>query len=140
VVSFAPRPLCPGEITFGTYWIERWVGPRSGLDGVENRKILTYRNLNSDPSSGHPVASRCAVSFIDSATVKLRTRLGRPCLMIGVADSSAALKKARCVRLRIISPSAFLCFFFSLLSKAPGNSRRKQNDIRCVFCHVSWVS
>jgi hypothetical protein len=30
----------PGRFTPGTYWIGGWVGPRTGLDDVERRKIL----------------------------------------------------------------------------------------------------
>jgi hypothetical protein len=40
VVSFAPRPLYPGERALGTHWIGGWMGPGSGLDDVERRKIL----------------------------------------------------------------------------------------------------
>jgi hypothetical protein len=40
----------PGEITPGVQWIGDWVGPRAGLDAVENRKSGTYRDSNSDPS------------------------------------------------------------------------------------------
>jgi hypothetical protein len=34
------------------------VDPRTGLDDVEKRKFLTYRDSNSDPSAVQPVASR----------------------------------------------------------------------------------
>jgi hypothetical protein len=36
----ASRPSCftSGEGAPGTHWIGGWVGPRSGLDTVENRK------------------------------------------------------------------------------------------------------
>jgi hypothetical protein len=46
VVSFTPRPLYPGEITPGTYWIGGWVGPRADLHAVEKRKILPCLELN----------------------------------------------------------------------------------------------
>jgi hypothetical protein len=34
----ASRPclFTPGERAPGTHWIEGWVGPRAGLDGLEN--------------------------------------------------------------------------------------------------------
>jgi hypothetical protein len=35
MVSFTPREGDPG-----THWIGGWVGPRTGLDDVERRKIL----------------------------------------------------------------------------------------------------
>jgi hypothetical protein len=40
------------------------VGPRAGLDDVENRKFLTLPGLNCDPSVVQPVASR----YTDYAT------------------------------------------------------------------------
>jgi hypothetical protein len=34
-----------GRFTASTHWIEGWVGPRTGLDNVEKRKILAlHRN------------------------------------------------------------------------------------------------
>jgi hypothetical protein len=33
-----PGRFAPGEITPGTHWIGRWVGPRAGLDAVAKRK------------------------------------------------------------------------------------------------------
>jgi hypothetical protein len=54
------RPCCftPGERAPGTHWIGGWVDPRAGLDDVEKRKFLTYRDSNSDPSVVQPVSSR----------------------------------------------------------------------------------
>jgi hypothetical protein len=56
-----------GERTPGTHWIGGWVNPRAGLDNMERRKFLTYRDWksNSDPSFLQPVASRydeCAIA------------------------------------------------------------------------------
>jgi hypothetical protein len=48
----------PEESVPGAHWIEGWVGPRAGLDDMEERKFLTCRNWNSDPSVVQPVASR----------------------------------------------------------------------------------
>jgi hypothetical protein len=35
-----PGRFTPGERAPGTHWIGGWVGPRTGLDDVEKRKIL----------------------------------------------------------------------------------------------------
>jgi hypothetical protein len=59
----------PGRFTSGTralgaQWLRVWVGPRTGLDDVEWRKMLPYRDSNFDPSAFQPVATRgteCAV-------------------------------------------------------------------------------
>jgi hypothetical protein len=39
----APRPgrFIPGEKALSTHWIGSWVGPRTGLNAVERRKVLT---------------------------------------------------------------------------------------------------
>jgi hypothetical protein len=58
MVIFTPQPLYPGERAPGTHWIGGWVGPRAGLENVEKRKFLTFRDSNSDPSVTQPVASR----------------------------------------------------------------------------------
>jgi hypothetical protein len=34
VDSFTTLPLYPGERVPGTHWVEGWVGPRAGLDGM----------------------------------------------------------------------------------------------------------
>jgi hypothetical protein len=35
-----PARFPPGEIAPSTHWVGDWVGPRSGLDAVQNRKIV----------------------------------------------------------------------------------------------------
>jgi hypothetical protein len=45
VVSFYYRPLTPEERALGTHWLVGWVGPRTGLDHVDNRKILSVPGL-----------------------------------------------------------------------------------------------
>jgi hypothetical protein len=40
-----PCRFTPGERTPGTHWIGGWMGPRDGLDNVENRKFLTFLGL-----------------------------------------------------------------------------------------------
>jgi hypothetical protein len=61
MVSFTTRPLYPqGK----SPRIGGWVDPRAGLDYVEKRKFLAYRNSKSDPSIVQSVASRytdCAI-------------------------------------------------------------------------------
>jgi hypothetical protein len=52
VVSFKPRPLYPP-----TQWIGGWVGPRAGLDDVENIKFLILPGLELR-SLGHPARSQ----------------------------------------------------------------------------------
>jgi hypothetical protein len=44
----ASRPCCltPEERAPGTHWIGGWVGPRAGLDAVQKRKILHFRESN----------------------------------------------------------------------------------------------
>jgi hypothetical protein len=53
-----PGGFTHGERDRGTHWIGGWVDPRTGLDDVEKRKFLPYRDSNSDPSVVQPVASR----------------------------------------------------------------------------------
>jgi hypothetical protein len=53
-----PCHFIPGERTPGTHWRGGVVDPRTGLDNVEKRKFLPYRDPNSDPSVVQPVASR----------------------------------------------------------------------------------
>jgi hypothetical protein len=53
----------PGEIVPGTLWIGGWVGHRTDLDAVENRKILPLQGIELWPSreksqkedSSHPI-------------------------------------------------------------------------------------
>jgi hypothetical protein len=53
-----PGRFTTGEGTPGTHWIGGWVDPRAGLDDMEKRKSLSYRDSNSDPSVVQPVANR----------------------------------------------------------------------------------
>jgi hypothetical protein len=54
----ASRPcrFTPGEGAHGTHWIGGWVGPRTGLDAVEKRKILPLQGLELRPL-GRPAYS-----------------------------------------------------------------------------------
>jgi hypothetical protein len=47
----APAAFLSGERATGTHWIGGWVGPRVGLDAVEKRKIVHYRESNPGSSS-----------------------------------------------------------------------------------------
>jgi hypothetical protein len=62
----ASRPglFTPGERAPGTHLIGGWVGPRAGLDDVEERKFLTLPGLELRSLLVQPVASRytdCAI-------------------------------------------------------------------------------
>jgi hypothetical protein len=46
-----PDRFTPWERAPDTHWIGGWVGPRTGLDDVEKRKILLYWDSNSNPSA-----------------------------------------------------------------------------------------
>jgi hypothetical protein len=41
-----PGRFTPVEIAPGSHWIGGWVGPRTGLDAVEKRKILYCQEPN----------------------------------------------------------------------------------------------
>jgi hypothetical protein len=58
VVSFTVVRFTPGERAPGIHWIGGWVGPRTGLDDVERRKISPVVGLEYDPSAIQPVDSR----------------------------------------------------------------------------------
>jgi hypothetical protein len=59
----------PEEKATVTQWIGGWVGPRVGLDAVERRKILHYRELNP----GHPASkpSVYRLSYPNSKTLSV---------------------------------------------------------------------
>jgi hypothetical protein len=38
-------PSHPGPLTPGSHWIGGWMGPRTGLEDMENRKFLPLREL-----------------------------------------------------------------------------------------------
>jgi hypothetical protein len=52
-----PRPLYPRVKSPGIHWIGGWVGPRTGLDDVENRKFLNLPALELRPF-GRPTSSQ----------------------------------------------------------------------------------
>jgi hypothetical protein len=57
MVSFTPRSIYPRGKSSGTHLIGGWVGLRVCLNNVEKRKILPYRDSNSDSSVVQLVAS-----------------------------------------------------------------------------------
>jgi hypothetical protein len=46
-----PGRFTPGERSPGTNWIGGWMGPRAGLDVVQERKILPLPEFETWPSS-----------------------------------------------------------------------------------------
>jgi hypothetical protein len=52
-----PGHFTPGEKASGTHWRVSWVGPRTGLDDVERRKILPLPGLELRPL-GRPACSQ----------------------------------------------------------------------------------
>jgi hypothetical protein len=54
---------CSGERARAIHWIGGWVGPRIGLDDVEERKILPLPGLESLPSTVQPV-TLCSLRYI----------------------------------------------------------------------------
>jgi hypothetical protein len=59
--------LTNGERTPGIHWIGGWVDPRTGLNDVEKRKLLTLPGLELRPL-GHPARSQsiCRLHYIGS--------------------------------------------------------------------------
>jgi hypothetical protein len=51
----APAALAPGASETGIHYIEGWVGPRVGLDVMENKNFSLYRESNPDSSVVQPV-------------------------------------------------------------------------------------
>jgi hypothetical protein len=60
MVSITPRPLYPPGKAHFTHWIGGWVGPRTGLDDVEKRKLLTLPGLALRPL-GYPAHSQSLI-------------------------------------------------------------------------------
>jgi hypothetical protein len=61
----------PGEISSGALWIGGWVGPRTGTDDVEKRKISPLSELELRPSAVRPLASRyteCSIPAHDMSS------------------------------------------------------------------------
>jgi hypothetical protein len=58
----SPRRFIRGERAPGTHWIERWVGPRAGLDVAEKRKNPSPRR-ESNPLT--PIVQRVPGRYTD---------------------------------------------------------------------------
>jgi hypothetical protein len=56
----------PGSFTHATQWIGGWVGPRAGLNDMENRKFLTLQRLEHRPL-GRPVRNQslCRLPYLE---------------------------------------------------------------------------
>jgi hypothetical protein len=66
MVSFKPQPLYPRGKNPFTHWIGSWVGPRAGLDEVQNKKFLTLPEHEPLPVV-QPVASRYTYNAIPAS-------------------------------------------------------------------------
>jgi hypothetical protein len=67
---------CPGRFTLGTHWMGSWVGPRTGLDAVEVRKIVPQPGIKPRPSSSWPVATPTPMRTASFSKVKSSTFSG----------------------------------------------------------------
>jgi hypothetical protein len=69
----------PGRFIPGTHWIGGWVGPRTGLDDVENKQNLTLSGLDFRPLGRSARSSRysgCATPDPPMQLVHLQTYCG----------------------------------------------------------------
>jgi hypothetical protein len=75
---YAPAALPPGKPP-GTHWIGSWVGPRAGLNAVENRKILSvprirHRTTPSIPNKVHKIESWISLVWITTFKIQIPSR------------------------------------------------------------------
>jgi hypothetical protein len=71
-----PGRFNPGETAPGTHWIGGWVGPRTGLDDVERRQILSLPEHElATLRQSSPVASRYTDCAISALTLVYKTCL-----------------------------------------------------------------
>jgi hypothetical protein len=61
-----PGRFTSGERALSAHWIGGWVGPRAGLNDIEEKKFLTYWDSNFDTSiiQRQPVAIPTALSWL----------------------------------------------------------------------------
>jgi hypothetical protein len=59
-----PAVLLTGKKAIGTHWTGGCVGPRAGLEAVENRKILLSQESNPGRLTQSP--SLCGLRYLDS--------------------------------------------------------------------------
>jgi hypothetical protein len=70
----APAALLAGERAPSTRCRGGWAGLRAGVDDMEKRKFLTYRDSNFDPWVIQPVASH----YTDYVSAALRSTSSSP--------------------------------------------------------------
>jgi hypothetical protein len=62
---FSPRERAPG-----THWIGGWVGHRTGVDDMEERKMSTLPGLELCPAAIQPIARCCTDSAIPALPIE----------------------------------------------------------------------
>jgi hypothetical protein len=67
----------PGEESPAAHWIGGWVGCRTGMDGVEGRKILSVPGLEHQTQAFQHLANR----YTDCATTTLNNLHTLPFLL-----------------------------------------------------------
>jgi hypothetical protein len=92
VVSFTPQPLYPGETAPGTLWIGGWVGPRTGLDDVERRKILPLPGLELRPL-GLPGHSHIIYKLKHTLLIKLTAFVSNVITVVSLTSMNHAWKR-----------------------------------------------
>jgi hypothetical protein len=63
------------ETAPGIHWIGGWVGPRAGLDDLEEKIFLTLLGLEFRPSIVHPIVSRytdCTILGLTSSRYNIK--------------------------------------------------------------------
>jgi hypothetical protein len=118
VFSFTPRPLYTRGWTSGTHWIAGWMGPKTGLDAVDYRKILCpCRELNPSRHTRSPSLYRLSYSgsFGYISTTWVITGYSRATLLQRVNYSIGTL----------------VCFHFSL----PAFQKSTSISVCMCFCN-----
>jgi hypothetical protein len=64
-----PGRFTPGERAPGTHWIGGWVGPRTGIDDVERRKVLPLPGLELLLLGLPPRYTDCSIPVVPGCTV-----------------------------------------------------------------------
>jgi hypothetical protein len=67
-------PFTPEEVASGTHWIGGWVGPKTGLDDMERRKILPLLRFElrplSRPARSQSLSRLCNIYFYFADTLR----------------------------------------------------------------------
>jgi hypothetical protein len=61
----------PGERAPDTHWSGGWVGPRAGLDAVEDKKFFTLPRIEPQQRGFQPVASQDKITCRQQYHLKL---------------------------------------------------------------------